>query len=63
VATSQIGLIEPGDAIEIKGRLWTGEGALADGTVFADQVTVTKKGSAVGGAPGEHADAADLGAR
>ena len=63
VATSQIGLIRPGDAIEIKGRLWTGEGALGDGTVFADQLTVTKKASAAGGASGEHADAADLGAR
>lgn len=63
VATSQIALIRPGDAIEIKGRLWTGEGALGDGTVFADQLTVTKKASAAGGSPGEHADAADLGAR
>jgi hypothetical protein len=63
VATSQIALVRPGDAIEIKGRLWTGEGALGDGTVFADQVTVTKKASAASGSPGEHADAADLGAR
>ena len=63
MATSLIGLIRPGDAIEIKGRLWTGEGALGDGTVFADQLTVTKKASAAGGASGEHADATDLGAR
>ena len=35
-----------GDAIEIEGRLWTGEGALGDGSVFADRVTVLKKGPA-----------------
>jgi hypothetical protein len=63
VATSQIGLIRPGDTIEIKGRLWTGEGALGDGTVFADELSVTKKPSVTVDRPGERADAAALGAR
>ncbi len=63
VATSQIGLIRPGDTIELKGRLWTGEGALGDGTVFADELSVTKKASGTVDRPGERADAADLGAR
>lgn len=63
VATSQIGLIRPGDTIEIKGRLWTGEGALGDGTVFADELSVTKKSDFATDRPGERADADALGAR
>ena len=63
VATSQIGLIKPGDAVEIKGRLWTGEGALGDGTVFADSLTVTKKSPVAADRSGTQADATDLGAR
>lgn len=63
VATSQISLIRPGDRIEIKGRLWTGEGALGDGTVFADQVNVMKQASVATDIPGDRADAGDLGVR
>ena len=63
VATSQIGLIRPGDTIDIKGRLWTGEGALGDGTVFADELSVTKKASVTVDRTGERADAAALGVR
>jgi hypothetical protein len=36
-------LISAGDAIEVKGRLWTGEGALGAGTVFASDVLVRKQ--------------------
>jgi hypothetical protein len=63
VATSQIGLVRPGDVIEIKGRLWTGEGALGDGTVFADSVTVTKTINDSGKRSGEQADVGNLGVR
>ena len=42
VAGGQVALASPGDAIEIEGRLWTGEGALGDGSVFADRVTIVK---------------------
>jgi len=67
VATTQIGIVRPGDVIEIKGRLWAGEGALGDGTVFADRVTVTKTAphaaESAGKRPGEKADAGILGAR
>lgn len=63
VATSEIGLIRPGDVVEIKGRLWTGEGALGDGTVFADSLHVTKAFDPAGGDPGRKADAGALGVR
>jgi len=39
---SQLNLVSPGDSITLKGRLWTGEGALASGNVFASQVAVIK---------------------
>ena len=35
-------LVGPGDRVEIRGRLWTGEGCHAAGSVFASRVTVTK---------------------
>lgn len=35
-------LVEPGDTIALTGRLWSGDGAAADGTVFASRVSVTK---------------------
>ena len=63
VATSQIGIVRPGDMIEIKGRLWLGEGALGDGTVFADRVTVTKAAPRNGDDSAGQADARILGAR
>lgn len=42
VQSADVGMVRPGDRIEIRGRLWTGEGALGDGSVFADRVTVVK---------------------
>ena len=35
-------LMSPGDAIEVKGRLWTGEGSTGAGLVFASDVRVRK---------------------
>ena len=35
-------LIEPGDAIEVKGRLWDGAGSAGAGMVFVSRVTVRK---------------------
>ncbi len=39
---AQLDIIAPGDAIALRGRIWTGEGSLGGGTVFASEVTVTK---------------------
>lgn len=36
-------LVSAGDAIAVKGRLWSGAGAAGAGTIFASQVTVTKR--------------------
>ncbi|MFN7811322.1 MAG: hypothetical protein ACK5SI_01510 [Planctomycetia bacterium] len=36
------GLVAPGDRVELRGRLWTGEGCHGAGSVFASRVTVTK---------------------
>ena len=46
---SQLNLISPGDSIILRGRLWTGEGALASGNVFASQIAVTKAAPLHGG--------------
>jgi hypothetical protein len=35
-------LVAPGDRVEIRGRLWTGEGCHGAGSLFASRVTVTK---------------------
>lgn len=43
VEAARIDLVAPGDEVTITGRLWTGEGAAAAGTVFASDVTVTKR--------------------
>ena len=40
---ARLDLVTPGDAIEIKGRLWSGAGAVGAGTIFASHVTVTKQ--------------------
>lgn len=50
---AQLDVITPGDSITLRGRIWTGEGALGGGTVFASEVTVTKPAM-----PGEVAAAA-----
>jgi hypothetical protein len=39
---AQVDLIAPGDSISLKGRIWSGEGSLGGGTVFASEVSVTK---------------------
>ena len=44
VQSADVGMVRPGDRVEIRGRLWTGDGALGDGSVFADRVTVVKHG-------------------
>jgi hypothetical protein len=41
-------LVGPGDVIEVKGRLWTGEGSAGAGTVFVSDVLVTKQPPAEG---------------
>ena len=40
---AQVEYISPGDQISVTGRIWTGEGSMATGTVFASQVKVIKK--------------------
>lgn len=42
VNASLLELVEPGDSIEVTGRLWSGEGSMGAGTIFASKVTVTK---------------------
>lgn len=39
---AQLDLLAPGDAVEVTGRRWSGEGAMGAGTVFASRVAVTK---------------------
>ncbi len=39
---AQLDLVAPGDSISLRGRMWTGEGALGGGTVFASEVIVSK---------------------
>jgi len=61
VHSSQIALASPGDTVEIEGRLWGGEGALGDGSVFADRIRVTKRLERRGEAAAPEVD--DVGAR
>lgn len=46
VDAPRLDFVAPGDRIDVQGRLWTGDGALADGTVFASDVIVTKASAA-----------------
>lgn len=46
VDAARLDLVAPGDTIEVRGRLWSGDGALGAGTVFASHVTVTKAAAA-----------------
>ncbi|MEX0688287.1 MAG: hypothetical protein WD072_06440 [Pirellulales bacterium] len=39
---ARLDLASPGDAIAVTGRIWSGEGAMAAGTIFASEVTITK---------------------
>lgn len=41
-SASQLELVDPGDEILITGRRWSGEGAMAAGTVFASSLSVNK---------------------
>lgn len=43
IDAARLDLVGPGDTIEVKGRLWTGEGSMGAGTVFVSDVVVTKK--------------------
>ncbi|MFM8734006.1 MAG: hypothetical protein ACKOC8_02245 [Pirellulales bacterium] len=43
VDAARLDLVGAGDTIEVKGRLWTGEGSMGAGTVFVSDVIVTKK--------------------
>jgi len=43
IDAAAVELVSAGDAIHVKGRLWTGEGAFGAGTVFASDVLVRKK--------------------
>lgn len=43
IDASRLDLVSPGDAISVKGRLWTGDGAMAAGTIFVSDVTVSKR--------------------
>ena len=44
VQSQDVSLVRPGDLVELEGRLWTGEGSLGEGSVFANRVTVVKHG-------------------
>jgi hypothetical protein len=39
---ARLDLVAPGDTIQLTGRLWSGEGALAGGTIFASDVAISK---------------------
>ena len=41
---SQLEFVSFGDAVEVTGRLWDGEGAMGAGTIFASTMMVTKAG-------------------
>lgn len=43
---ARLDLVAAGDAIEVKGRLWSGAGSAGAGTIFASHVTVTKRPAA-----------------
>ena len=43
VDAARLDLVAAGDAIEVKGRLWSGAGSHGAGTIFASHVTVTKR--------------------
>lgn len=43
VDAARLDLVAAGDTIEVKGRLWSGEGSAGAGTIFASHVTVTKR--------------------
>ncbi len=54
IDAARLDLVAAGDAIEVKGRLWTGEGAMGAGTIFVSDVLVSKRppAEAATGQPG-----------
>lgn len=40
---ARLDLVASGDEIEVKGRLWTGDGAMGAGTIFVSDVVVAKR--------------------
>ena len=43
IDAARLDLVGPGDSIEAKGRLWTGDGSMAGGTVFVSDVIVSTR--------------------
>lgn len=42
VDAARLDLVAPGDTLEASGRLWSGDGSMGAGTIFASRITVTK---------------------
>lgn len=42
IEAAQLDLVAAGDAISLTGRLWSGEGGMGSGTIFASEVVVSK---------------------
>ena len=59
---TRLDLVAPGDAVEVTGRRWAGDGCMGAGTVFASKVTITKVAAPAAAPPGKP-DQRDLGAR
>ena len=43
IDAARLDLVSTGDEIKVKGRLWTGEGAMGAGTIFVSDVVVSKR--------------------
>lgn len=43
IDAARLDLVATGDEIKVKGRLWTGEGAMGAGTIFVSDVVVSKR--------------------
>jgi hypothetical protein len=39
---ARLDLVAPGDKVALRGRIWSGEGAMGAGTVFASEITISK---------------------
>lgn len=39
---ARLDLVAPGDRVALHGRIWSGEGAMGAGTVFASEITISK---------------------
>jgi hypothetical protein len=60
---TRLDLVAPGDAVEVTGRRWTGDGCMGAGTVFASKLTITKAAAETTVALPGQPDQRDLGAR